>query len=56
MNGSVDAVEKAAGLNLFDDVTKATSKELCRAVKCEVIVRRFDDASKKQLKGKGQKR
>lgn len=43
----VDAVEKAAGLSLFDNVTKATSKELCKTVKCEVIVRRFDDAAKK---------
>jgi endonuclease G len=43
----VDAVEKAAGLSLFDGVTKATSKELCRTVKCDVIVRRFDDAAKK---------
>ncbi|KAK9896280.1 hypothetical protein P389DRAFT_152976 [Cystobasidium minutum MCA 4210] len=43
----VDAVEKAAGLSLFDSVTKATSKDLCRTVKCDVIVRRFDDAAKK---------
>jgi endonuclease G len=44
---AVDAVEKAAGLSLFDSVTKATSKELCKTVKCDVIVRRFDDAAKK---------
>lgn len=44
---AVDAVEKAAGLSLFDSVTKATSKELCKTVKCEVVVRRFDDATKK---------
>ena len=50
-NGSafhtVDAVEQAAGLSLFDDVTKAGSRELCRTVKCDIIIRRFDDAQKK---------
>ena len=49
----MDAVERAAGLDLFDDITMATSTDLCKTVKCEVIVRRFDDATKKQL-GQGQ--
>ena len=44
----MDEVEKAAGLELFNDVTKASSKELCRTVKCDLIIRRFDDVAKKQ--------
>ncbi|KAJ3501754.1 hypothetical protein NLJ89_g9196 [Agrocybe chaxingu] len=43
----VDAVERAAGLNFFSDQVKAGSKHICRSTKCEVIVRRFDDAQKK---------
>ncbi len=44
---TVEAVERAAGLTLFDELTKAKSKELCQTVQCEVIVRRFDDVQKK---------
>lgn len=41
---------------MFDDVTKATSKDLCRSVKCDVIVRRFDDSQKKLGGGEGRGR
>ena len=44
---SVDAVERAAGLTLFSDEIKARSKHICKTTKCEVIVRRFDDAQKR---------
>ncbi|RPD65858.1 hypothetical protein L226DRAFT_500014 [Lentinus tigrinus ALCF2SS1-7] len=43
----VDAVERAAGLTLFTDAVKANSKHICKSTKCEVIVRRFDDAQKR---------
>lgn len=43
----VEAVERAAGLTLFSDDLKANSKHLCKTTKCEVIIRRFDDARKK---------
>ncbi|KAI0781209.1 hypothetical protein BD413DRAFT_600616 [Trametes elegans] len=43
----VDAVERAAGLTLFSDAVKANSKHICKSTKCEVIVRRFDDALKR---------
>ncbi|KAL1947561.1 hypothetical protein VTO73DRAFT_13285 [Trametes versicolor] len=42
----IDAVERAAGLTLFSDAIKAQSKHICKTTKCEVIVRRFDDAVK----------
>ncbi|KAH9857817.1 hypothetical protein C2E23DRAFT_720275 [Lenzites betulinus] len=42
----IDAVERAAGLTLFSDAVKAQSKHICKTAKCEVIVRRFDDAVK----------
>jgi len=44
---SVDAVERAAGLSLFSEAVKAGSKHICRTTKCDLIVRRFDDAQKK---------
>jgi endonuclease G len=44
---SVDVVERAAGLNLFSDAVKAQSKHICKSTKCDVIVRRFDDAQKR---------
>ncbi|KAI5449494.1 nuclease [Naganishia albida] len=47
----VETVEKAAGLTLFSPAVKASAKQLCRETKCEVIVRRFDDARKGQGKG-----
>ncbi|KAF8737135.1 hypothetical protein AX14_013413 [Amanita brunnescens Koide BX004] len=46
----VEAVERAAGLSLFSEEVKASSKHICKTSKCEVIVRRFDDARKKTPK------
>ncbi|KAI9568950.1 hypothetical protein HD554DRAFT_2021010 [Boletus coccyginus] len=43
----VDTVERAAGLTLFSDDLKNASKHICRTTKCEVIVRRFDEAQKR---------
>ncbi|KAH8102897.1 hypothetical protein BXZ70DRAFT_1057286 [Cristinia sonorae] len=43
----VEAVERAAGLTLFSDEIKKASKHICKSTKCEVIVRRFDDAQKR---------
>jgi endonuclease G len=43
---TVDAVERAAGLSFFSDEVKKDSKHICQSAKCEVIVRRFDDAQK----------
>ncbi|KZV94045.1 hypothetical protein EXIGLDRAFT_612214 [Exidia glandulosa HHB12029] len=42
----IDSVERAAGLQLFSDEVKAKSKNICQTTKCDVIVRRFDDAQK----------
>ena len=44
----IEAVESAAGLTLFSPAIKNASKELCKQVKCDLIVRRFDDAAKGQ--------
>lgn len=44
----VEAVEKAAGLTFFSDEIKAKSKHICKTTKCEVIIRRFDDAQKRK--------
>ena len=44
---TVDMVERAAGLTLFSDGLKHASKHICKTTKCEVIVRRFDDAQKR---------
>ena len=49
----MESVEKAAGLTLFSPVVKQSAKQLCRETKCEVIVRRFDDARKGSPGGKG---
>lgn len=46
----VEAVERAAGLTLFSDHIKQQSKHICKTTKCDVIVRRFDDAQKKGRK------
>ncbi|KAE9407051.1 DNA/RNA non-specific endonuclease [Gymnopus androsaceus JB14] len=43
----VEAVERAAGLALFSDAVKSTSKHICQSTKCEVIVKRFDDTRKR---------
>ncbi|GAA6007941.1 ribonuclease [Rhodotorula paludigena] len=51
----VEAVERAAGLSILPAELKAGgAKELCRAIKCEVVVRRFDDAQKKLGGGRPQ--
>lgn len=42
----VEAVERAAGLTLFSDAVKASSKHICQTTQCKVIVRNFDDAQK----------
>jgi endonuclease G, mitochondrial len=42
----VDAVERAAGITIFSDAVKQASKHICTTTKCEVTVRRFDDARK----------
>ncbi|GAA6060619.1 hypothetical protein JCM10212_006370 [Sporobolomyces blumeae] len=49
----VEAVERAAGLTLMPDQLRFASKELCKTIKCEVVVRRFDDAQKKLGGGGG---
>ncbi|KAG6812763.1 hypothetical protein H0H92_000678 [Tricholoma furcatifolium] len=46
----VEAVERAAGLTIFSDEIKAQSRHICKSTKCQVIVRRFDDAQKKSQK------
>ncbi|KAI6019614.1 hypothetical protein F5J12DRAFT_966975 [Pisolithus orientalis] len=43
----VEAVERAAGLTLFSEAVKNASKHICQTTKCEVIVRRFDEARKR---------
>jgi endonuclease G, mitochondrial len=43
----VDAVERAAGLTLFSDQIKNGSKHICKSAVCSLVVRRFDEASKK---------
>ncbi|KZT22692.1 hypothetical protein NEOLEDRAFT_1137723 [Neolentinus lepideus HHB14362 ss-1] len=43
----VEAVERAAGLTLFSDEVKNGSKHICQTTKCEVLIRRFDDARKR---------
>ncbi|TRM59403.1 hypothetical protein BD626DRAFT_550247 [Schizophyllum amplum] len=45
----MDAVERAAGLTLFSDAVKGASKHICQTAKCQVVVRRFDDARKKAV-------
>ncbi|KAG6874328.1 hypothetical protein C0995_001553 [Termitomyces sp. Mi166 len=46
----VDAVERAAGLTFFSDEIKAHSHHICKSTKCQLIVRRFDDARKQSQK------
>jgi endonuclease G, mitochondrial len=36
-------------LTLFSDEVKKGAKHLCQSTKCEVVVRRFDDARKKAI-------
>ena len=44
--GSVEAVERAAGLELFSEALKRSSKHICQTTKCELLVRKFDDAQR----------
>ncbi|PPQ78182.1 hypothetical protein CVT25_015515 [Psilocybe cyanescens] len=46
----VDAVERAAGLTLFSDAVKTGSRHICQTTKCDLIIRKFDDAQKKGRK------
>lgn len=48
----IEAVEKAAGLQIFSDEVKKGSRHICQTANCEVTVRRFDDAQKQITKGK----
>jgi endonuclease G len=50
----VETVEKAAGLQLFNDDLKRKSRQLCTVTQCQLVIRRFDDA-RKQVGGKGGK-
>ncbi|KAL0947314.1 hypothetical protein HGRIS_013433 [Hohenbuehelia grisea] len=43
----IEHVERSAGLTLFSDELKSASKHICKTAKCEVIVKRFDDAQKR---------
>jgi len=47
MASAVEAIERAAGLTLFSDVVKRSSRHICQTAKCEVLVRRFDDVQKR---------
>ncbi|GAA5843329.1 hypothetical protein JCM5353_005275 [Sporobolomyces roseus] len=47
----VESVERSAGLNLLPESMRGV-KELCKTIKCEVVVRRFDDANKKMGGGR----
>lgn len=50
----IDAVEKAAGLQLFSEEVKKASRHICQTTHCQVVIKRFDDAQKSASK-KGQK-
>jgi len=43
---AVEDVEKVAGITLFSDAIKRSSKHICQTSVCKVVVRRFDDAQK----------
>jgi endonuclease G len=47
----IQHVERAAGLELFNEELKGKSKQLCAVTQCQVVVRRFDD-TRKQITGK----
>lgn len=46
----VEAVERASGLVLFSEDVKKSAKHICQSAKCDVIVRRFDDAQQQNRK------
>lgn len=52
----VERVERAAGLQLFNDELKGKSRQLCAVTQCDVVVRRFDDARKNFAKGNNNKK
>jgi endonuclease G, mitochondrial len=37
-----------AGLTIFSDEVKRGSKHICKTTKCDVVVRRFDEAQKRR--------
>jgi len=43
----VEFVERAAGLTFFSGAVKSSSKRICQTTKCQLVVRRFDDAQKR---------
>ena len=43
---NVDKVERDAGLLLFNDQIKSSAKQLCSQVKCEAVIRKFDQFGK----------
>jgi len=43
----IEAVEHAAGILLFSKAVKAAAKPICTTTKCELLIRKFDDAQKK---------
>lgn len=45
----VDAVERAAGLELFPSALKASTRPLCDMVDCNIIVRDFSNRNKNRL-------
>ncbi|QRV90099.1 DNA/RNA non-specific nuclease [Ceratobasidium sp. AG-Ba] len=49
----VEAVERASGLVLFSEDVKKSAKHICQTAKCEVIIRRFDDAQQQTRRAIG---
>ncbi|KAJ7929316.1 hypothetical protein B0H13DRAFT_1964820 [Mycena leptocephala] len=43
----IEAVEHAAGIQLFSKAVKAAARPICTTTKCELLIRKFDDAQKK---------
>ncbi|CAK5279492.1 unnamed protein product [Mycena citricolor] len=43
----IEAVEHAAGLLLFSKAVKAAAKPICTTSKCELLIRKFDEAQKR---------
>lgn len=50
---TVEAVERATGLQIFPEDIKTSSKHICKTTKCELIIRRFDNARKNAGKAVG---
>ena len=48
----VEAVEKAAGLQLFSDDIKKVTRHICQSAQCQLEVRLFDDAQKQDKRAK----